>query len=199
MNSKEDFIMAKVHEEMATIGQMRELMSWGCRLTMAEYQRRRGLLRRATDPKCELGAKLLWPFKDGRPLEWNWKGVEREGAPCESPVDISKLEFVPFHKDGEGWVGGDEMRRRSADVKAFPGCQDWSQHHAEDILERASELPEEAKQFVLVFADTVLLGKRGDRYVPCLVWFNGQWQLDWYWLGDSFSRYYRFPRLRKIA
>jgi hypothetical protein len=152
---------------------------------------------RAGSAEIERVLKALWPFKDQRPLEWGWKGVEREGAPCESPVDIKRLEFVPFHKDGEDWVGGGEMRRRSADERAFPGCKGWSQHHAEDILERASELPEEAKQFIIVFADTVLFREDGDRCVPCLVWGVGQWQLRWLCLGGDFLRFYRFLRLRK--
>lgn len=139
-------------------------------------------------------------FRDQRPFEWGWKGVEREGALCEAPVDISKLELVPFYKDGEDWVSGEEMMRRAADKNAFSGCQGWSQHHAEDILSRADELPADWTRNdgpIPVFTDTVLLDDNGNRSVPYLVWFDGRWQLGWSWLDGIFGRRCRFFRLRK--
>lgn len=190
--------MAKRGE--VTAGQVAEMTSWLRRLTPDEYQARRELLRRATDPKHNLGQKLLWPFKDERPLEWGWKGVEREGVPCEGPIDISRLEAVPFHKDGENWVSGDEMMRRAKDAENFPGCSDWSQHHAEQLLLQAAELPKEwacESGPALLFPDTVLLDEYGRRYVPCLFWDDGEWQLSWHWLENDFHRSYRFLRLRK--
>ena len=141
-----------------------------------------------------------WPFKDKRPLEWKWRGIEREGALCEAPIDISRLELVPFHKDGEEWVSGEEMMRRASDAAAFPGCQGWSQHCAEDILEQAAKLPKEWARDdgpVILFPDTVLLDDNGNRNVPYLFWDDGRWQLDWCWLGFSFYRNCRFARLRK--
>jgi hypothetical protein len=188
--------MTKVHEEGLTAGQVDELIGFARRLSKREYQERRNLLRRATDPDQDLGSKLLWSFKDERPLDWGWI-VEREGALCESCVDISRLELIPFHKYDENWVGGEEMLRRANDTEAFPGCQGWSQHYAEDILERANELPEDFRKFVIVFADSVFLDEDGDRRVPYLVWYGSRWCLDWDFLDYSFRRDDRFLRLRK--
>jgi hypothetical protein len=189
--------------EKVTPGQIDEMTDWLKRLSKEEYQKRRGLLRRVTDPKQAMDAKLLYPFNDQRPLEWGWKGVEREGAIVESLIDISKLELVVFHREGEDWVSGADMLRRSADETKFPGCQGWGQHAAEDILSRASELPTEwandNKGPVLLFADTVLVSDGGDRLVPCLCWIDGQWQLYWYCLDYGFSRDYHFVRLRPPA
>ncbi len=189
--------MAKRGE--VTAGQIAEMTNWLRRLTPDEYQARRGLLRRATDPKYALGPKLLWPFKDERPLEWGWKGVEREGALCGGPIDISRLEVVPFHEDGELWVPGEEMMRRARDAKNFPGCSEWSQHHAEQLLLQAAELPKEwacESGPALLFPDTTLLDEFGFRYVPYLVWDDGEWRLRWLWLVFDFNRFCRFLRLR---
>lgn len=186
-------------KKMMSAGQLAELTGWVRRLTSEEYQRRRGLLRRATDPKREIGPALLYPFKNERPLEWGWN-IEREGAFCEAPVDISKIELVPFHKDGEEWISGGEMMRRASDEKAFPGCQNWSQHHAEDILSRADELPADWARNdgpILLFPDTVLLGGGVGRYMPYLFWFGGRWRLHWFWFDDGFNQNCRFVRLRK--
>ena len=174
-----------------TAGQIVELTEWARRLTPNEYQASHRLLRRATDPQCDLGPKLLWPFKDERPLAWSWKGVEREGALCEAPVPISRLELVPFHKEGENVVSGEEMLRRASDEKTFPGCQGWSQHHAEDILEQAAKLRKEwAREDgpILVFPDTILLDEDGRRSVPCLFCEYGAWQFRWLRLDGDFDR-----------
>ena len=198
MNPKEGFIMTK--RQKVTSGQVAEMTTWLRRLTPQEYQQRRGLLRRATDPECELGPKLLWPFKDKRPLQWNWKGVEREGALCEGCINVTRLELVPFHNAGENCVPGAEMLSRAADAKAFPGCQGWGQHAAEQLLERAAELPQEWARDggpMILFPDTILLGGGGDRGVACLVWRGGSWRLGWGWLDLGFGRDCRFVRLRK--
>lgn len=126
--------------------------------------------------------------------------MEREGAPCEGPIDISRLELVSFHEDGEEYVSGEEMMRRARDEKNFPGCSNWSQHHAEQLLEQAAELPKEWARNggpALLFADTIFLGEHCRRRVPCLIWLDGQWQLYWGWLEEDFVRRYRFLRLRK--
>ena len=101
---------------------------------------------------------------------------------CNGPINISCLEAVPFHKAGEQLVSGDEMMRCARDAKNFPGCSDWSQHHAEQLLLQAAELPKEwacESGPVLLFPDTVLLVAHGDRRVPYFLWRDGGWQLRW--------------------
>ena len=142
---------------------------------------------------------LQGPASSGVGLEG--RGARRH-AVCNGPINISCLEAVPFHKDGEQLVSGDEMMRRARDAKNFPGCSDWSQHHAEQLLLQAAELPKEwacESGPALLFPDTVLLGGYGSRSVPYLFWGDGQWQLGWGWLGDGFLRGYRFLRLRKLV
>gem|GEM_PF-2563187 len=179
-----------------TSGQVAEMTDWLRRLTPDEYQERRTLLCRVTDPKCPVGPELLYPFKDKRPLEWRWR-VTREGGKRTERIDIARLEAVPFHKDGEQWISGDEMLRRARDEKNFSGCGEWSQHDGEEILARANELLEEVRKYALILPDTEFLGEVGGRLVAYLVWRGGRWRLDWYFLGGSFDRDYRFLRLRK--
>lgn len=191
-------IEKKRKREKVTSGQVQEMTGWLRRLTPDEYQERRGLIQRVTNPKIAIGPALLYPFKDDRPLKEGWlERVEREGALCEGPIDISCLEAVPFHKDGEDWVSGDEMMRRASDAQSFPGCQGWSQHYAEQLFARAAELPEEMRPFVLPFTDTILVDRDGRRLVAVLLWLCGRWQLGWDWLGDDFDRDCRLLRFRK--
>lgn len=183
-----------------TVGQIAEMTTFLCRLTPEEYQARRGLLRRVTDPKQALDVKLLYPFTDQRPVEWGWQGVEREGAPCDEPIDIAKLELVPFHNPDEEYVSGEEMMRRAGDGKKYPGCQAMGQHAAEHLLSRADKLPKEWANDqgpVLLFIDTILVDGGGYRDVPCLFCYGGGWRLGWCWLSSGFLRCCRFVRLSK--
>lgn len=137
-----------------------------------------------------------WPFKNRCPLEWGWE-MEHEGAPCEGPIDISRLELVPFHNEGEKRVSGEELMRRVRD-ESFSGCAGWSQHHAEQLLEQTEELPTEWECDdgpSLLFPDTVFLVQRGQRSIPCLFWEGGLWQLAWIWLEHGFRRRCRLFRL----
>lgn len=190
--------MAK--REKVTSGQVQEMTGWLRRLTPKEYQARRALLRRATDPKSEIGPKLLYPFKDERPLEWGWI-ILREGGKREGKINIAKLEAVPFHKDREDLVPGEEMLRRARDGKEFPGCAEWSMYDAEELLARADELPKEWARDdgpVLLFPDTEFAGGDGYRLVAYLFWEDGQWRLGWWGCArGDFYRYCRFLRLRK--
>jgi len=156
-------------------------------------------VKQITDPNYDLNPKLLWPFKDRRPLAWGWRGVEREGARCENLIPIDRLELVPFHVNGEDWVDGEEMLRRANDAGAFPGCQGWSQHHAEDILERANELSEAFREFSLVFPDTILLNERGERHVPYITWRKGKRRLCWNRLDIGIYCNRRFIRLYRSS
>ncbi|MEZ4156388.1 MAG: hypothetical protein R3B52_00210 [Candidatus Paceibacterota bacterium] len=181
-----------------TIDQGKEALDLLSRLSPEQYQERRAWLARISDPRFNPNMlRLFYPFKANQPFQWNCRGVEREGAVCEASVTIADLELVPFHKDGEKWISGEEMRTRAADEEAYPGCSGFGQHQAEDILERASELPEEFRKYVIVFADSVLLDGVCHRYVPFLAWDGGRWQLNWRWIDSSFERVCRFPRLRR--
>lgn len=181
-----------------TIDQGKEALDLLSRLSPEQYQARRAWLGRISDPNFNLDMlRLFWPFKDERLLRENWHGVEREGALCEAPINIATLELIPCHKDGEKWISGEEMRARATDEKAYPGCSGFGQHQAEDILERAHELPEEFRKYAIVFADSLLVSDSGGRFFPCLLWRDDQWRLSWSSIAWRFNRHCRFPRLRR--
>jgi len=147
---------------------------------------------------------LTYPFTDKEPLDWGWT-VKREGSPCKKRIDISCLELVPFHKEHERKVSGKEMLRRSKDKRAFPGCQGWSQHYAEDIIfedrYEKPELPSSFREFRILFPDTILLDMKLE-CMPYIEWIDDDedpdWSLNWIWIGDGFERDCRFLRLRRI-
>ena len=183
--------------EEVTAGQIAEMIGWLRRLTPNGYQVRREILRRATDPDCAFDLFSPYPFTYKFPW-WNEKcRVLREGAPCTAPLDLAKLELVPFHEEGEEWVPFDEMLRRANNPVVYPGCQGWGMHQGEDILARANELPEAMRKFAILLPDTILADEDGNRCIACLIWNDGEWQFGCCWLGNAFDRSFQFVRLSK--
>ena len=109
------------------------------------------------------------------------------------PISVSDLKPVPFLHEGEDYVGGEDMVRRSREeLHANLG-----QRHAEYLLENHNEIPEELRKFVLVFPGTIWRSRYGNRSVPCLDWDDGQWQLSFRWLENGFFFDSRLLRPRK--
>ncbi len=123
--------------------------------------------------------------------EENWTLLEDAREPW--PISVANMELMPFLKEGENYVGGEEMVRRARkELNTNLG-----QRHAEFLLEHQNEIPEEFRQYVLVFTGTIWRDRDGDRGVPCLYWLSEQWYLDVDWLENGFSVDYRLPRPRE--
>lgn len=127
----------------------------------------------------------FYPFVSQYPIKFGWRGVRREGARCDSPINIGKLEVIPICKKGATHVTGTEMKKlmkRAADSKNFSGCEILGQHAAEQLLSRADELPKEwaDNSFILVFTDTILVDASGNDRMPYLFWDDGECKLNWF-------------------
>ncbi len=120
--------------------------------------------------------------KDGWKLVNDSKAKEGEFTP----------ELVEFFKDGENYIGGEEMLTRGQTIGNCAG-----QRHAEAMFRDSSKIPEEWKKYVLVFTDTVWRDPVGGRGVAYLDWRGGGWCLAFDWLWRDFPRHYRLVRLRK--
>lgn len=94
---------------------------------------------------------------------------------------------IPFHKDGEDRVNGEEMVRR-ARVELDANC---GQEDAEWLKKNQDKIPAELRKFILVFTATVWRSPDGCRCVPCLDWRGDGWYLFFRWLGGDFARFYR--------
>ncbi|MEK7579048.1 MAG: hypothetical protein AAB460_00740 [Patescibacteria group bacterium] len=115
-----------------------------------------------------------------------WELLEDEPLVGE-PV----LTLAEFLRDGEEYVGGEEMVTRATALDGTTG-----QRHAEQLLGQQKDIPEEYRQFALVFTGTIWRRPEDSgRRVTCLIWGCGAWYLKFFWLGRAFGRYFRLVRL----
>ncbi|QQG44935.1 MAG: hypothetical protein HYW89_02910 [Candidatus Sungiibacteriota bacterium] len=110
-----------------------------------------------------------------------------------SIMAVSDLELVPFLRDGEKVLRGYDMMGRAR----YEFDADLGQEDAEFILERQAEIPEEFRQYYLVFLRTVWLASDGDLYVSCLYFGDGRWYPFFGWLDFDFRPGVRLARFRK--
>ena len=91
------------------------------------------------------------------------------------------LGLVSFIQEGESSVPGDEMVRLAKENDAMLG-----QRHAEALLRNQDKIPEEWRDYILVFPGDVWRDPHGRRVVPYLCWYGGRWYLHFCWLESGF-------------
>ncbi len=154
----------------------------------------RRLLERDSSLPREI-AKLLIANGKGSAFKYDktqdgWELVEDVGL-NPAITSAKDLRLVPFLKDGEPYIVGEEVVKRSrGDLRANLG-----QQHPEWLLENQVDIPEEFRKFVLVFTGTIWRTSVGRRYVPYLCWDGGEWCLGFRWLVDIFDGRCRVVRL----
>lgn len=127
--------------------------------------------------------------KDG----WKLQEGFDEAAP-EGDI-VPPLEAVSFLREGESWIGGDELVRRDRQELHCNGGQlfaEWLEKHQEQI-------PKELREYVLVFTKTIWRDSYGGRRVAYLDWYGGRWYLFFRYLGLSFHGGDRLVRPREGA
>lgn len=118
-------------------------------------------------------------LKDG----WdNVENVELVGDPT--------LELAEFLKEDEFYVSGYAIRERAKAMNGLTG-----QLHAERLLGQQETIPNEWRQFYLLFPGTVWHYSDGDMCIPYLGWDGSRWYLDWCWLDNGFRSHYRVVRI----
>ena len=116
-----------------------------------------------------------------------WELMEDVPFPGTGEATFVLAEFL---KDDESAVRGDVMVARAKEMGGMTG-----QWHAEQLLTRENDIPEEWREFYLVFPGTVWRDPRGDHDIPCLRWNGDRWYLHWFWLVDCWDSDVRFVRL----
>lgn len=96
-------------------------------------------------------------------------------------------ELVPFLKEGEESISGDEMLKRAKELGAECGEEDGKY-----ILEHCGEIPESVREYFLIFS--AWRGPGDPRYVACLYWHDSEWDQYWYWLDYRWGGRYRLVR-----
>lgn len=136
-----------LQKEEMSVRQMHELLGWAKRLSRDEYQKRRSVLQKVTDPQAKLSAELVHPFLT--PLHKGLR-LKTEGPECLKLIDIGNLDFLT----------GDVLQRDMAGTwRTSTGC--FSQHHAEHLFLRKEELPRFDNGAQIVFPGTVYVSVNG--------------------------------------
>lgn len=170
-------------KEGITFGQGLEVASWLARLSRDEYQKRRAVLRKVTDPRAKLTGELAHPFLT--PLYEGWR-LEEEGPSCDDPIVIGDLDFV----------AGDVVDRDRA-VSGSAAYTRFSQHHAEHLIGRANELPFFPENTEIVFPGTVY-AKIDSRRIESFACIRGSsigFHISLIELTQAFRPSCRFPYL----
>lgn len=103
---------------------------------------------------------------------WTDGWVLLKNSPRRLTSSSPYLELVPFLRDGEKKIGGDEMMRRARLKLANYGQED-----AEFLLKDPGQIPMDFRPFCLVFPGTVWLDSDGNREFASLDCFGGRWRL----------------------
>jgi hypothetical protein len=116
------------------------------------------------------GAGTIGALKHDKAAE-GWQLLEDIVEP--DTISGDTIELAPFQEEGEDGLFGDEVVERMA-ARAEPKL---GQRHAEYLLDRPDEIPEEFRKFSLVFPGTIWLSPDGNHQVPCATYRQGEWSL----------------------
>ena len=116
-----------------------------------------------------------------------WKLLEHVSKRITCATD---LELVSFLKGNESYLNGKELMWRARTELNV----NYGQEDAEWLLERQIEIPEEFRNFILLFTGSVWGFPGGNRRVACLDWDGRRWILFFRWLDADFLSYYRLVR-----
>lgn len=105
-------------------------------------------------------------------------------------VSLTNFELVPVVRDNEQLYGADEVLARAEEKKANLG-----QVHAEYILERRSEIPDEWRHFCILFPGTRWMTALEVRS-PSLYFDDHHWKLHFAVLEGPWAQAMRVARLR---
>ncbi len=95
-------------------------------------------------------------------------------------LDVGKLKFRSFLKDGESYIGGDEMRKRAITLGGNLGLCD-----APRILADQVKIPANLRDCYIVLPGTKLRASGGDLRVASLYWDGSRWLLSFLWLAAA--------------
>jgi hypothetical protein len=107
-----------------------------------------------------------------------WK-LLRDTPVIDKEIISSPLEIVSFMKSGEGNydVYGATVISRASDLRCH-----WGQRHAEALLENQALIPEEAKEYQLLFPHTIWFSVAGHltehKLMTSLIWCTDGWAVE---------------------
>jgi hypothetical protein len=118
---------------------------------------------------ASVGPKVAGALKNDKASE-GWQLLEDVTEPAT--VSFESIEARQILEDGMDLLG-DEM----VDYVEKMDVPKLGQRHAEYLVEHQDLIPEELRRNSLVFLGTVWLGSEGNHHVPCLSFYQGEWEL----------------------
>ena len=97
-------------------------------------------------------------------------------------VDASKIAlYLDPRQQSKNLPTGDGLRTTYANKVVYNACV------ADHLMKNTSLIPESWKGKYVCFWGTVYRNSDGSLFVRYVCWFDGQWQLGYWYLGDEFD------------
>jgi hypothetical protein len=109
-------------------------------------------------------------FKNDK-ADMGWTLVEDVTEPLTISLDTIELQAII--EEGGPDLLGEEM----VDYVEKITTPKLGQRHAEFLLDHPDQIPEEFQRLSLIFLGTVWRGPEGNHHVPCLSFYQGEWEI----------------------
>lgn len=101
----------------------------------------------------------------------------------------SQLDLVSFLEKGEAYIGVVTLECRAGEMGA-----DLGQRHAQHILNNRDQIPEEWRQYILVFPGTAWRDSIMYHRIPCLAWQGKWWDMHFLYSSAQYDNRHRLLR-----
>jgi hypothetical protein len=106
---------------------------------------------------------------------------------------VDNLECYNFLHEGQLFIHGVDAVELAKEWGANLGLAD-----ATYVLRHCDWLPDNYREYTILFPGTVLLDHDSEPRVPYLAYMGGKWVLDFYWVnGEGWGGYFRLARLKR--
>ncbi|KPJ73057.1 hypothetical protein AMJ48_02330 [Parcubacteria bacterium DG_74_1] len=125
-----------------------------------------------------------------------WKLIEDASEMIPLPVNQLALNF--FLSGEEDCISGEEVIKCAKEMQV-----NFGQRQAEYLLKHQEEIPEDWRQYYLLFPGTIWRTRRGFLAIPCLFCFkedqgnDSGWHFRFFCLDNAFGRQFRLLRPRE--
>lgn len=109
-------------------------------------------------------------FKNDK-TSMGWTLVEDVTEP--STISSDTIELQAIIEEGGPDLLGEEMVEYVEKITA----PKLGQRHAEFLMDHPDQIPEEFQRLSLIFLGTVWRGPEGNHHVPCLSYYQGEWEI----------------------
>lgn len=124
----------------------------------------------AASPSSTSGPQVGGALKNDKAVDMGWRLLEDTAEPAS--ISFETIEANQILDDGMDLLG-EEMVEYVEKLEV----PKLGQRHAEFLVEHQDLIPEELRRNSLVFLGTVWLGTEGNHHVPCLSFYQGEWEL----------------------